>query len=132
MHIRLVSFMFLMSLLTLVAVHASALLFSLYWIYPWFDNPMHVLGGMTVALGFFYFSFIRVYFSKYVQEGLFGAILFVLVIGVFWEIYEYTMGSRILRTVPFDAIDTITDLCMDVIGATLGYFVARAFTQLDT
>ena len=118
---------FALSLITLAGLHAAALTFYLYWIYLWFDMPMHVLGGATVALGY-QSKFLLGRFSSSLSFTPVGTLLFVFVIGVSWELYEFTLSPALKDFYYFR--DTLSDLSMDIIGGTIGYIVARALQKL--
>lgn len=118
MPISVLTTFFLSALITLGMVHVTALHFFLYWKYLWLDIPVHLLGGVTVALGVM--LMVRVVFprlNRYI--GLGTLLLSVVSIGVLWEVFEYSIG------VPVDAegfvMDTVIDLLMDVCGALVGY-----------
>lgn len=123
----LVFLFFTLSLLTLAGLHAAALTFYLYWIYLWFDIPMHILGGATVALG--YQS--RFGLSRYAPRlsfGILSTLLCVIVVGVLWEGYEYVVAPPIKAGYAFD---TLTDLVMDIGGGTIGYIVAKSLQKIS-
>src|SRR3989344_4845711 len=64
---------------------------ELYWYYSisWFDIVMHFLSGLWVGLFFIYVFYVR----KQVLRPLFHVILFVLFIGILYEIFEiYTQN----------------------------------------
>jgi uncharacterized membrane protein YwaF len=119
--------LFALALSVLGVTHVVATTFFLYWTYPWFDIPMHVLGGVVVALGFL------TLFSRYVRgkckKGLLLTFAVVLTVGILWEIFEFV--NR-LRGPELDyAQDTTVDLAMDIIGGFMGYCVARASMKLS-
>lgn len=125
---RFVFLFFALSLLTLAGLHAAALTFYLYWVYLWFDIPMHILGGATVALG--YQS--RFGLSKFAHKlsfGLISTLLFVLAVGLVWEGYEYVVAPTFKEGY---LEDTIIDIVMDLLGGLIGYAVARALQKLST
>src|SRR3989344_5622067 len=63
MHTRF--FYIVFSLLLIVAMlHSAAIYFSLYWIYRWFDMPMHFLGGLLVGLSSLWLLFFAGYIRK--------------------------------------------------------------------
>lgn len=77
---------------------------------------MALLGIWALAL---YFEPERVFNSKYI---ILIALFFALVIGVFWEIFEYYTGLSIVEANFWQ--DTLTDLLMDSIGAIVaGYYI---------
>lgn len=85
----------------------------LYWQYPWFDTPMHFLGGLTA--GTFIVGLLR---KKRAQLFLLGMVL----VAVGWEVFEFSIG--IPREANF-VFDTSLDLLMDTVGMATVYLVAR-------
>ena len=85
----------------------------LYWRYPWFDVPMHLLGGAVIAT-------VLVAFIHDFQPRLFllGAVL----VFIGWEIFEYTFGLPREANYVFD---TALDLLNDTVGAVFVYGIAR-------
>ncbi|MBP9816437.1 MAG: hypothetical protein KBD05_00165 [Candidatus Pacebacteria bacterium] len=106
----------------LLALALSALLLSLhlwgtaeflYWKFVWFDSPMHLLGGIT--LGVFVATLL-----KAPQPVKFYGLILVLIVG--WELFEFLLGSPRKDNYAFD---TVLDLCLGVLGASLAYYSAR-------
>lgn len=119
--------LFLASLATLALVNSLAITFSLYWRYLWLDIPMHVLGGVTVALGVFFLSCVW----NRVRERclrLAPVLVCVLFVGLAWEVYEYIIGIPLIET--HYTTDLITDLVMDILGGAIGYGVGHAVDTL--
>lgn len=88
----------------------------LYYEIWWLDIPMHILGGAGVAM--LAVSVLK-YFNKEISFS--RIILFVMIVGVVWEIYEYSMHYFL----GYDwngMLDTIKDLVDDFLGASLVYF----------
>ena len=84
---------------------------SYYWRYPWFDVVTHINGGVWAA------CFASWLFAlRGIRPQFFYCLLIVFAIGVAWEIFEAAVG---LTQFPEDLLDTIMDLCNDVIGGAL-------------
>lgn len=109
------------ALFSILLVHFMALSFNIYSSIWWFDIPMHFMGGAWVALLFF-----RIFIDIIDKKSLYSlfeisklvilAIAFAVMIGVFWEFFEF-IASRIFNMyLQGDLIDTMTDLLMDTIG----------------
>lgn len=111
---------FFTALILLAVVHIVALELYLYWKFPWFDVPMHLLGGVAVALGY---SILCTRFSPRFQT-LSWYIISVLFIGIGWECFEYVAGISLVREESF-LLDTALDLCMDTLGGILGYGIVQ-------
>ncbi len=97
----------------LASLHWWAMAEFLYWQYPWFDIPMHYLGGVTFGV------FIAA-LSLHRRDYIYVLLLVLVFIG--WELFEFIFG------VPREAnylLDTVIDLAMDTLGALTVYIVAR-------
>lgn len=109
-------------------VNSVGLYYQWYHIYPWFDTSLHFLGGFFTAMLFYYYF--QGYFKKdYPHKDMLIVIGAAVFIGVIWEFSEY-LGSRLLTDPIYryfsiktyfigDLDDTIKDLSLDTIGATL-------------
>lgn len=110
------------------AVHLVALKLSLYYKYLWLDLPMHVLGGITVSLGYFLLPRFKIALPERYFK-LFPTLIFVLAVGLLWEWFEIWAGIP-LYTEGF-AIDMLGDLAMDLVGGTVGYLLARSLIRIS-
>ena len=111
---------FAVGLALLGASHAAAVAFSLYWTYPWFDIPMHALGGAVVALGFLVAHVALRHGAG--DWGFWTTLAFVLVVGTLWELFEFWGGINGPQEPDYIA-DTILDFAMDLLGGAVGYFI---------
>ncbi len=107
----------LVVLAILATIHIAALGNDLYWILPWLDLVTHFLGGVWSALFIFWLG---VVFHR--PPNVFLVASFVLVLGVAWEIFEYSVG---ISAAADYALDTLSDLCMDLLGAVVVSLAAR-------
>jgi hypothetical protein len=114
------------SVVTLAMLQAVALYFSLYWTHRWLDIPMHALGGATVALGY-QSRFLLKRFESTLSFDFFSTILFVLAVGLVWEVYEYGVGTPVAGL----TLDSVIDIGMDMIGGTVGYIVAKSVSTYN-
>ena len=82
-----------------------------FWVYPWFDIPLHMLGGLMIALWAAGGALER---KMSPQSGILYIFFIVFTVGILWEVFEYitelTVGPE--RYI----IDTIADLVNDCIG----------------
>lgn len=87
-----------------------------YWYYSiwYFDMIMHFLGGFWLGLVYLYFFSPRGSFSKSILQ----ASLFVLLLGLGWEVFEFLVNNYIAQN-PFDIIDTTSDIFFDLAGGVL-------------
>ncbi len=116
----LVSFAFFM-----LFVQLAALYWHLYFQFWWLDIPMHMLGGLWIAL----FG-LSIYYRSSRFEGrehskgfiLVFSVALTLSIGLFWEIYEFFVDHAVGDS-GRELADTLADLVNDLIGALFGAFV---------
>lgn len=105
----------------LAAFHTYAMTHFYYWIYPWFDIPMHLLAGVWAG---FFAAWILTLWGK--APALIFCVAVVLAIGIGWEAFEAVTG---LTQFPADTLDTIKDLSMDVAGGIAAALFARYFAR---
>lgn len=118
-------------------------LFEFYRIYPWYDDILHILGGMLltfIAIPIFYS--IELNYSKLTRKGLrlkvdIDTFNFVNTAGVMWEIAEF-VADIIFVDVPGyrlaqegSLFDTMTDLIENNIGALIAIFLFWQFMKSD-
>lgn len=119
--------LFLSAFATLAIVHVVATKFFLYWKYQWLDIPMHFLGGIVCTLGIAILPFLHIRFFER-HHTLVVYVSMVCIIGVGWEMFEYSVG--LYQFEPDIVIDTFIDLCMDILGAIVGYSIVKRIKQL--
>ena len=114
-----------MSVIVLCAHLAG--LHSFYYTIPQYDIFMHIIGGISIA--FFLHGLV---ISSSPQHETRGKIIFaVFIVGVAWELFEayYNIAGAPVGSKAY-YIDTIKDLCDDVIGAVIAtYFIFRNNTK---
>lgn len=114
-----------LSLLAIFTSNFLGLEYGWYHILPWYDIPMHIAGGAWVAVAFLYFARKYGWVARIVRPTFLRVLGIVLVVGIGWEIFEYSMDVFVFRkytfsTVPvFILIDSVYDLVNDLIGAVL-------------
>ena len=118
----------LFSVLVMIAlVHVASLEFYLYWRYLWLDMPMHVLGGIAVALGFSALPFFGIHLKQKFTTCVWYIVV-VFVVGILWEVFEIFAGISIHE--PGFVVDTVIDLVLDIVGACVGYGLVRVSDRL--
>lgn len=104
----------------LLGVHVLALSYSLYFIFPWLDAVMHMLGGFALACATYSLSVYMAPRATFWQRA-FHVGLVILVIGSIWEALEYLIvistGSNIFY---MSWGDTLTDMLANLGGGILG------------
>lgn len=98
-----------------------AILFGWYDTYPWFDILMHCLGGLfSVFLGTVLF-----YRLQHGIPSVVFLILFIIAIGVWWEVFEYGWQELVRGVVLATPRDSIGDLGADIVGGIIGIFFVQ-------
>ena len=124
--------------LAVVTVHLVAVVIGLYWIWQWFDVPMHFAGGFAVGmlgLSIWQRGVVGLKAEKQLQWWLAPMFIvgFVSFIGIGWEIYEFFMDSffnaqinAVYQFVRQPSIgDTIFDLVFDIFGGAAAILIIR-------
>jgi len=113
----------------LTIVHVSAIVFHLYWLFPWLDLLAHMLGG--IVIGLFYFA-LPLFFKKLPERYMdyMGLITFVIIIGLLWEIFEIKAGFPNFYAYEHYIKDLYVDLFMDVVGGSIAFFVGGRLKEL--
>ncbi len=119
--------MFRISLVVLAVVcvlQIMADIFDWYYIFPKFDTPMHVLGGMFV--GFFALAY-TIKGSNPLQKMVW-VITWSIIIGVGVEIFEWALTHIFHKEVGFllqgSVLDTYGDILHDFIGGVISFCIA--------
>ncbi|MEK7542987.1 MAG: hypothetical protein AAB503_01620 [Patescibacteria group bacterium] len=117
----------------IVIGHALGLYASLYENIPYYDSPMHFLGGVWASL--IIIAFWGRFFEPLNLERSFGNALkiagIVLTIGLLWELFEFSLYSLHAQfgIGGYEAMelgDTLKDLVLDWLG---GITVFLAFVK---
>lgn len=105
------------------ALNTAAIAFYWYASMFWFDMLMHTLGGVFVALlGGALFT--RTFRTLGWREIMITNLLFIFIIGLGWEFYEYIVQFWIKGINLASISDSISDVICDMTGGILGtYFV---------
>ena len=113
--------------LQLAIVHAVAVKFSLYWEISWFDNLMHLFGGVVLSLLFYTLVDIHMLRQRFVQSAwlVSGLVLFVL---IGWEVLGVLMLMRFKEGF---IVDTSLDLVFGILGSIIGWFIGRQLKKLE-
>jgi len=104
-------------------VNFVAMKFYWYSSLWWLDMPVHFLGGFWLALASIWlFSLADKSF-----RSIFKIISLVLLVGIFWEIFEIMVNESISRN-PFNILDTVSDLTFDLAGglSAIFYFLKKS------
>lgn len=95
-----------------------------YMTIPWWDVPLHVLGGFWLAL-------FAMWVGRFVRKrvSFMQCIAFVLFVGVSWEIFEVIVhiGGSVFMSY---RVDTVKDLLDDCMGGILGFISAKYILRI--
>ncbi len=114
-------------LLILVIFTLNTLSTFFYWYYTiwWFDMPMHFLGGFFILLltVFIAEQYLHISLSKkHINITVLERVLLysgvALLAALLWEYLEIIF-TNILGGLPFNILDTVSDLCFDISGILL-------------
>ncbi len=111
-------------LVAIALLNALAGINHWFWIYRWFDMPMHFAGGAWLAG----FGVWWQYFRRGVNPTGFSQILgvclvFALSIGLLWEAYEAVVSFITVGHMN-SMQDTLGDILFDILGgATVAVFI---------
>lgn len=111
----------------LATLHFIAEAFYFYWTIWWFDNLMHLLGGLSVGLVIVWLLFNTGLFSETRLSNLkfvFLVVVLVLLVGIVWEIFEYL--NDITQSFEGYTLDTSLDLFFDTLGAILAGLIGTS------
>lgn len=116
-------------------VNVLAAQFYLYWRFLWLDMPMHFLGGVWIGFAVLWIYYLSGRFKdipenrRYVLYvySLAGAV--AVVIGVFWELFEFSVDVFVSFNEFNGFQDTISDLVFATIGALFAakYFIYKGY-----
>lgn len=95
-----------------------------YYLFWWFDMPMHFIGGGAVVLLLAYVFYNRIYILPRFPILIFFCGALVLYVG--WEIFEFVVSSLIGVQLPI-LIDSLSDIFFDMAGGvtTLLYIIRK-------
>ena len=115
------------------AVNTLANQFHLYFFLWWFDIPMHIMGGLWVALTsmviYYHLGWIHRH-DRSLSFVVTAMLATTLVIGIFWEVFEFSV-EHFVKLNDNGVFDTLKDLLDDMIGAALAsvIFIKRGYNK---
>jgi hypothetical protein len=108
-------------LVLIAAFHASALYFEWYWHVWQLDVPVHFTAGVWVCLAVYWLLRDGAGHTALGRSEYFFLGISVLYVGVGWEVFEIFAG--IIGNSASDLLDSAKDICMDMLGASVGYLL---------
>jgi len=106
-------------MIIVVGLHWFASLNDIYDTVWWYDIPMHFLGGLWVFLFALWVTHTRYGRSPLRRTPARDILVFVLFVGIFWEILEIFLSFTHFSD-PGYFFDTPKDLVMNTLGAVFG------------
>lgn len=106
-------------------VNELANIFSLYWRIPWFDMPMHFLGGLWIGLTSLWLC--SSCDSAKSLKIFTVSFLAVIIVGVLWEVFEFSIDTFLVVSSQNNTLDTISDMMFDILGGVMAavYFIFK-------
>jgi hypothetical protein len=111
-------FLILLAVVVVASLNYIAGIFYYYWTINWFDSLVHFLAGIAMGLFSIWIYFQSGIFKRSIpekREAVIASIIFVIVVGVGWEFFEYTNG--LTQSTESYSLDTMHDLISDILGA---------------
>lgn len=105
------------SIIFLCIINLVAMKGLWYYLFWYFDMPMHFLGGMAVL-----FLLVYVFYNQISTQRnlpIIKLLIGVLIIGIGWEVFEYVFLNWYAGQ-PFIILDVVSDLFFDTAGGILG------------
>jgi hypothetical protein len=97
---------------------ANTLAMKFYWYYSiwWFDMPMHFFGGFWLS-----WTAVWLLLKLKLKPGLIKVMIWVLMIGAGWEIFEI-LAHNVPLGEPINYLDIFSDICFDLAGGLAATF----------
>jgi|TARA_Y100000310_G_scaffold337250_1_gene423856 hypothetical protein len=117
-----ISWFFIFPVFVLIAHIFLLFVFDVYAIFPWFDIPMHFVGG--VSIGIMYFLILK-YSQRqnYLKTNSFFNVLFIFALvsltAVLWEFFEFSLTYLTGFSLQGNLSDTMLDLFLGMSGGLL-------------
>lgn len=125
----------LLSIIMIGVANALAEHFFLYWRLPWLDMLMHFFGGVWIALTILWVYYLSGKFKNIPENRRHITYVYILagtvagVIGVLWEVFEFSLDLFITFNEFNGLYDTASDILLAVIGALFAakYFIHKEY-----
>lgn len=117
------------AILFIFALQVVATYWHLYFYIWWLDIPVHVVGGVWIALTFLSSYYASSRMTEKEHSSLFVvvfAVALTMTIGLFWEIYEFGVDHAVGDS-GLGLTDTLKDLSDDLLGALIAAWIFIRF-----
>ena len=121
---KLTTIIFFASALPFAGIHLLAEQLFLYDVVRWIDIPMHLFGGVLVALALFVLKENGVAVPV---DSVRTVVLLVVVVAIGWEVFEWFAKEMNMDVY---VVDTTIDLVMGAIGGYVGYHLGQRLSAL--
>ncbi len=114
----------LITILFILAFHYLSLKYSWYWTYRWLDIPVHIVSGFWVSLTALWISLKIRHIDSifgYKKKSLFVMLISILVIAIFWEIFELIFKITSMNSTGYWS-DSLTDILNGFIGGLIAFW----------
>lgn len=134
-------YVFIGAFVLLFCFDALAIHFSLYYFHRWVDIPVHIGGGLLLAILFYYIVFANSYSRALLHvthsyKNIFlTMVVYVFGTAVVWEIFEYIIGRTYMspRYIPDTTLDIFSSVCGAIMayGIVFGWRIYRQRHELE-
>lgn len=112
-----------LSIVILLILHLFALSYALYWIFPWLDSIMHIIGGAWIVFtvgAWMHKQHGAISWSRFFLYSMIA----ILVIGSLWELGEFII-DHIFGTQLFNISlsEAFRDMMYNTIGGLLSWLL---------
>ena len=105
---------------------------NLYYIIPWYDIPMHFIGGFWAAITAVWACTSKLKPRSFLGD-FFVVLLVTFILAVIWEVFEFTTGITSLGTITVAGLpywaDTIKDIAMGMLGGVFAFVLDKIFVR---
>ena len=120
-HLKIIIWFFIFTVFVLF-IHFFLSFFNVYEIFPWFDMPIHFLGGIAVSITYF-LTLKYLQRENYLRFDNLARIIFVFALvsltAVFWEFFEFSLTYLTGLGFQGGLDDTMLDLFLGMLGGLL-------------
>ena len=109
--------------LFIMVFHYLSLKYSWYWTFKWLDIPIHIVGGFWVSLTALWVSLKIRHIDNingYKKKALLVMLVSVLVVAIFWEIFELIFKITSLHSINYWQ-DSLGDISNSFIGGVIAF-----------